>query len=146
MMLQSSILLSVAAIFGGVLVVTGLCGGLLARSRGPGARFRSAVVGVVGLAVSLFAIRAIAAEDVLDSAEMALLERIPETDRTRKIAAAARVGSVPDDDHDATLAALLPRVKSDDEARQEFVAILELMGPDDPRTADYRRKRAAQLF
>ena len=36
---------------------------------------------------------------------------------------------MPDDDHDATLTALLPKVKTDDEARQEFVDILELMGP-----------------
>ena len=41
---------------------------------------------------------------------------------------------------------LLDRVKDDDEARQEFVDILELMGPDDPRTADYRRRLTAQLF
>ena len=37
-------------------------------------------------------------------------------------------------------------MKADDEARQEFVDILELMGPDDPRTADYRRRLTAQLF
>ncbi len=77
---------------------------------------------------------------------LALLERIPESDRTRKVAAAARLGSAPEDDYDATLVGLLPRVKSDDEARQEFVDILELMGPDDPRTADYRRKLTAHLF
>jgi len=77
---------------------------------------------------------------------LALLGRIPESERTRKVAAAARLGTVPDDDHDATLAALLPKVKSDDQARQEFVDILELMGPDDPRTAGYRRKLTAQLF
>jgi hypothetical protein len=78
MMLQSTILLSVAAIFGGVLVVTGLCGAVLARSRGRGARFRSAVVGVAGLTLSLFAIRAIAADVVPENAEMALLEQIHE--------------------------------------------------------------------
>jgi putative thioredoxin len=77
---------------------------------------------------------------------LALLERIPETEQTRKIAAAARLGTVPDDDHDATLEALLPKVKLDDEARQAYVDILELMGPDDPRTAVYRRKLTAQLF
>ncbi len=38
-----------------------------------------------------------------------LLARIPESDRTRKVAAAARVGDAPDDDHDATLTALLDR-------------------------------------
>ena len=37
-------------------------------------------------------------------------------------------------------------MKDDDDARQEFVDILELMGPDDPRTADYRRQLTARLF
>ena len=75
-----------------------------------------------------------------------LLERIPETERTRKVAAAARLGNAPTDDYDATLTGLLDRVKDDDDARQEFVDILELMGPDDPRTAEYRRRLTAQLF
>jgi putative thioredoxin len=77
---------------------------------------------------------------------LALLQRIPETERTRKVAATARVGTVPDDDHDATLTALLDRVKTDDDARQQFIDILELMGPDDPRTARYRRELTARLF
>ena len=77
---------------------------------------------------------------------LALLGRIPETERTRKVAAAARLGSAPSDDHDEKLNALLPRVKADDEARQAFIDILELMGPDDPRTAEYRRRLTAQLF
>ena len=74
------------------------------------------------------------------------LARIPETERTRLVAAKARVHPAPDDDHDATLTALLDRVKDDDEARQQFVDILELMGPADPRTAVYRRKLTARLF
>jgi putative thioredoxin len=77
---------------------------------------------------------------------LALLERIPETERTRKVAAAARLGDAPTDDFDSKLTDLLTRVKGDDEARQEFVDILELMGPDDPRTADYRRRLTAQLY
>ncbi|NNE11536.1 MAG: thioredoxin [Ilumatobacter sp.] len=77
---------------------------------------------------------------------LALLERIPATDRTRVVAAKARVGVTPDDDHDATLTALLDQVKTDDEARQQFVDILELMGPDDPRTATYRKQLTARLF
>ncbi|MEM9040290.1 MAG: thioredoxin [Actinomycetota bacterium] len=81
------------------------------------------------------------ADDALE-----LLERIPESERTRKIAAAARVGTEPQDDHDVTLTALLDKVKTDDDARQQFVDILELMGPDDPRTADYRRQLTARLF
>ncbi|NKB39868.1 MAG: tetratricopeptide repeat protein [Ilumatobacter sp.] len=75
-----------------------------------------------------------------------LLARIPESDRTRKVAAAARVGDDPDDDHDATLTALLDKVKYDDDARQQFVDILELMGPDDFRTGEYRRKLTQRLF
>jgi putative thioredoxin len=62
------------------------------------------------------------------------------------VAAAARIGVTPDDDHDATLTALLDQVKGDDDARQQFVDILELMGPDDPRTAEYRRKLTQRLF
>lgn len=77
---------------------------------------------------------------------LALLSRIPESDRTRVVAAKARIGEVPDDDHDATLTALLDQVKTDDEARQQFVDILELMGPHDPRTADYRKQLTARLF
>ena len=75
-----------------------------------------------------------------------LLGRIPESERTRKVAAAARAGDVPDDDHDATLAGLLPQVKHDDDARQQYVDLLELMGNDDPRTAEYRKKLTQRLF
>jgi putative thioredoxin len=77
---------------------------------------------------------------------LALLGRIPETDRTRHVAAMARVHLQPDDDYDATLTELLDRVKSDDEARQQIVDILELMGPHDPRTAQYRKQLTARLF
>lgn len=77
---------------------------------------------------------------------LALLARIPESDETRRVAALARLGSAPTDDHDATLTALLGRVKHDDEARQQFLDILELMGPHDPRTAQYRRKLTTVLF
>lgn len=74
------------------------------------------------------------------------LARIPESDRTRHTAAKARVHIRPDDDHDATLTALLDQVKADEVARQQFVDLLELMGPDDPRTAGYRKKLTARLF
>ena len=77
---------------------------------------------------------------------LALLARIPETERTRKVAAAARLRDQPTDDHDATLGALLDRVKGDDEARQQFIDILELMGADDPRTAKYRKQLTARLY
>lgn len=77
---------------------------------------------------------------------LALLARIPETERTRKVAAAARLGNPPTDDYGAQLTALLDQVKGDDEARQRFVDILELMGPDDPRTAQFRKQLTARLY
>jgi putative thioredoxin len=77
---------------------------------------------------------------------LALLGRVPETERVRRIAARARVGDEPADDFDAKLDALLGRVKTDDDARQEFLDILELMGPEDPRTASYRKQLSTRLF
>ncbi len=74
------------------------------------------------------------------------LGRIAETDRTRKVAAKARTRLAPDDDHDATLTALLETVKADEAARQKFVDILELMGPDDPRTVGYRKQLTKRIF
>ena len=67
------------------------------------------------------------------------MDRIRETAATRHVAARARAGTVTDgaDDVESQLDALLDRVKGDDEARQQFVDLLELLGPEDPRTADY---------
>ena len=75
-----------------------------------------------------------------------LLTRIPESSETRRVAALARVGIPETDDLDSRLEALLPKVKADDDARQEFVDLLELLGGDDPRTATWRKRLTAQLF
>lgn len=77
---------------------------------------------------------------------LALLARVPETDDVRRAAAAARVSLRPADDFDDRLAELIERVKGDDDARQQFVDILELMGSDDPRTAQWRKKLTARLY
>ena len=83
---------------------------------------------------------------------LALLERIPETAETRRVAALARVGdefSTGDTvgaDVTDKLDALLERVKDDEEARQEFVDLLELLGPADARTARYRKALTSRLF
>ena len=76
-----------------------------------------------------------------------MLARIPESEHTRKVAAAARLSVQPiDDDYDAKLTSLLAFVKVDEEARQQFIDILELMGVDDPRTAVFRKQLTARLF
>ncbi|MDH4169295.1 MAG: tetratricopeptide repeat protein, partial [Acidimicrobiia bacterium] len=36
--------------------------------------------------------------------------------------------------------------KNDDDARQEFIDILELLGPDDPRTAGWRKRLTNAMF
>jgi putative thioredoxin len=77
---------------------------------------------------------------------LALLGRVPETDAVRKVAAKARLATSPADDYDEKLAGLLDQVKDDEVARQEYVDILEVMGPDDPRTARYRRELTSRLF
>jgi putative thioredoxin len=77
---------------------------------------------------------------------LALLARIPETDEVRRLAAAARLGDGPTDDYDATLTGLLDRVRDDEVARREYLDILEIMGPDDPRTAGYRKQLTSRLF
>jgi len=75
-----------------------------------------------------------------------VLARIPESDDVRKAAAAARMSLRSADDYDHQLGVLIDKVKGDDDARQQFVDILELMGPDDPRTAQWRKKLTARLF
>lgn len=74
-----------------------------------------------------------------------MLGRIPESPRSRHLAALARAGD-DIDDVDSKLGDLLGRVKGDDEARQEFVDLLELLGPDDPRTADWRKRLTSALY
>ena len=92
-------------------------------------------------ALAEFLVRAGRSEEAL-----ALLARLPETDRVRHIAANARLAMNPVDDYDAELTALLDRVKGDEDARREFLDILEAMGPEDPRTAKYRKQLTARLF
>jgi putative thioredoxin len=80
---------------------------------------------------------------------LSLLERIPESAETRQIAALARVGaeakSAEGDAVVVELAELLPKVKSDEAAKQRYVDLLSVMG-DDPRVPDLRRKLASALF
>jgi len=77
---------------------------------------------------------------------LALLARIPETAETKRIAARAPSGAPRGSDIEPQHDALRVQVKADDEARQRYVDLLEIMGPEDPRTAVYRRKLTARLF
>lgn len=77
---------------------------------------------------------------------LTLLARLPETERVRHIAATARLTMNPVDNYDDQLVTLLDRVKDDEASRQEYLDILEAMGPADPRTAKYRKMLTAKLF
>ncbi|MER3452474.1 MAG: co-chaperone YbbN [Acidimicrobiia bacterium] len=77
---------------------------------------------------------------------LALLARVPETSEVQRVAALARLGGEMPSDIEARLGALLERVKTDEDARREFLDLLEMLGPDDPRTAHYRRALTARLF
>lgn len=74
-----------------------------------------------------------------------LLERVPATPEVRRLLALARIGS-PDGDVETELAGLLGSVKHDEDARQRFVDLLEVLGPEDPRTAAWRKRLSAALF
>jgi len=69
---------------------------------------------------------------------------VPETPETRRIAAISRVDAV--GDGEGELAGLLEQVRDDDEARQRYLDLLEVMGPDDPRTVRWRQRLTSILF
>jgi putative thioredoxin len=83
---------------------------------------------------------------------LTLLGRIPETPEVRRVAALARLrqsgatGAGDGAGVDARLDDLLARVRGDDDARQQFVDLLETMDPSDERRERYRRALAARLF
>jgi putative thioredoxin len=84
---------------------------------------------------------------------LALLARVPETPKSRTLAAQARliesgvnVSLSGDAEIETRLDALLDRVREDDAARQEFVDLLETLGPEDSRTGTYRRALATRLY
>jgi len=84
---------------------------------------------------------------------LAVLARIPETPAGRVLAAEARlaesgvdVGATESGEVDARLNALLELVRDDEKARQEFIDLLETLGPEDPRTNAFRRSLATRLF
>jgi len=99
---------------------------------------------IIGLAGVLVAAAGAAGKEEA----LGLLQRIPETAEVRHLQALARVGDEVSgaDDVEQKLDLLLGRVKGDDGARQEFLDLLEVLGPDDPRTARYRKALTARLF
>jgi putative thioredoxin len=95
------------------------------------------------------ALAAIYVETDRNDEALALLAKIPETEETRRIAALARTdiaGAEGNQEIEVRLESLLPNVKVDDDARQEFVDLLAVLGPEHPNTADWRKRLTTQLF
>ncbi len=82
---------------------------------------------------------------------IALLGRIPETAETRRLLAEARLASQEVDVERPMWGALLGRAaragqRGSRAARQEFLDLLETLGPEDPATSGYRKALASRLF
>lgn len=77
----------------------------------------------------------------------ALLNTIAENAEVRRLRAMIRTGVAGAQSPDvfAELDGLLERVKGDDEARQRFVDLLEVLA-EDPRVGEYRRKLMTRLY
>ncbi len=103
-------------------------------------------------AAAVTALAALLIDDGRAAEAVGLLERVPESPETRRLIALARVqesGDAPADGAsgiEAELAELLSAVKSDEDARQRFVDLLEVLGPDDPRTSAWRKRLSTALF
>jgi len=124
--------------------------GLIAA--GDEASLRAALEIEADNAAAVTALAALLVDDGRAAEAVGLLERVPETPETRRLIALARVqesgdapaGGAPEIEDE--LAGLLAAVKADEDARRRFVDLLEVLGPDDPRTSAWRKRLSTALF
>ena len=77
---------------------------------------------------------------------LVLLKRIPESSETRRIEALARIGDIAPGEILEKLESLLEHVSENDEARKEFVDLLDVLGSESEQANIFRRKLASKLF
>jgi putative thioredoxin len=80
---------------------------------------------------------------------LSVLSRFPESGEVGHLAAKARLLAAGVDlgrGTDERLDDLLSRAKEDETARRELIDLLDALGPEDERTARYRRALASKLF
>ena len=75
-----------------------------------------------------------------------LLKRIPESSETRHVAAQARTGRLPEKEIFEKLEQLLLLVKNDEKAREEFVDLLDVLGPENAKVKIYRQKLSREIY
>ncbi|MGI9612653.1 MAG: thioredoxin [Acidimicrobiales bacterium] len=81
---------------------------------------------------------------------LAILEPLPEDEDVLMLADAARAAALPSDERSriaGRLTELIGQVKADDDARSEFVGLLDELSTGDPAgAAEWRKKLSTQLF
>ena len=75
-----------------------------------------------------------------------ILKRVPESSETRHVAAQARTGTLPEDEILNRLDQLLGLVKGDEMAREEFVDLLDVLGPEHSEVKNYRQKLSREIY
>lgn len=77
---------------------------------------------------------------------VAVLDGLPESSDTRRLRAFAKIGPIGEADLELRLMGLLDQVKTDDDARVEFLEYLDLLDDDNPAKSHWRRQLTARLF
>ena len=122
----------------------------LAVEAGDEASLRAALAEDPGHAGVIVALARILVDSGRPAEALELLARIPESPETRALEAEARLAvqevDVRGREAAPLLDELLERVAGDDAARQEYLDLLETLGPDSSLAAEYRKKLASRLF
>lgn len=117
---------------------------------GDEASLRAALAIDPGHGPAVVALVRILLDDARPDEALELLARIPETPEVRTLLAEARLARQEIDVTSQSVAPvldeLLGRVATDEAARQEYLDLLETLGPENPLTARYRKALAARLF
>ena len=121
----------------------------LAVDAGDEDSLRAALVEDPGHEGAILALAALLISTDRPAEAIELLARLPEIPEVRHLLAEARLAEqaidVKNQEVTPLLDGLLGRVKADEDARQEFLDLLEAMGPT-PLAAEYRKKLAAAIF
>lgn len=117
---------------------------------GDEASLRQVLEGNPGHEQAIIALSAMLIEAGRPAEALELLARIPETEEARHLAALARTGvdeaAARHGEVEGRLEELLDQVKGNDEARQEFLDLLEVLGATHPSTAEWRKRLSNRLF
>ena len=99
---------------------------------------------------AIVALSRVLLDDAKPGEALELLARIPETPEVRALLAEARLAQQHVDVSTQAITTALDELLAldaiDDVSRQEYLDLLETLGPDNPSTAKYRKALAARLF